>query len=134
MFCKSYQKVREANLCSLSYRRSPSLLNLSKLDKTCSWKTTQSRWGSLRKSSNSGNGQYIVTKVITKVNNVVTFDSDPTTTQVVHRNQVVEHFSCDNELSNLPSNYEKPFNDDKTENFFNKKSKNRLFQFNQQNA
>ena len=52
-------------------------------------------------------------------------------TQVVHRNHLVEYFPCDNELPNLLSNYEKPFNDDKTEDFYNEYAKCRLSQLNQ---
>ena len=72
-----------------------------------------------------------MTKLITKVNYEVALDADPTKTQVVHRNYLVEYFPRDNELLNLLSNYEKPFNDDKTEPFFNEYAKNRLFQLNQ---
>ena len=70
-------------------------------------------------------------KVITKVNYEIALDADPTRTQVVHRNHLVEYFARDNEVPNLLSNYEKPFNDDKTENFYDDYAKCRLSQLNQ---
>ena len=76
-------------------------------------------------------GPYIVTKVITKVNCQIALDADPTRTEVVHRNHVFEYFPRDNELPNLLSSYEKPFNDDKTEHFYNENAKYRLSQLNQ---
>ena len=72
-----------------------------------------------------------MTKVITKVNYEIALDADPTRTQVVHRNHIVEYFPRDNEGPNLLSNYETPFNDDKTEHFYNEYSKCRLSQLNQ---
>ena len=62
-------------------------------------------------------GSYIVRKVITKSNYEIALDADPMSTQVVHRNHLVESLPRDNELPNLSSSYEKPFNDDKTELF-----------------
>ena len=70
-------------------------------------------------------------KVITKVNYEIALDADPTRTQVVHRNHLVEYFPRDNEIPNLVSNYEKPFNDDKTEHFYNEYAKCRLSHLNQ---
>ena len=72
-----------------------------------------------------------MTKVITKVNYEIALDADPTRTQVVHRNHLVEYFPRDNEIPNLVSNYEKPFNDDKTEHFYNEYAKCRLSHLNQ---
>ena len=72
-----------------------------------------------------------MTKVITKFNYEIALDADQTRTQVVHRNHLVENFPPDNELTNLLSNYEKPFNDDKTEHFCNEYAKCRLSQLNQ---
>ena len=72
-----------------------------------------------------------MTKVITKVNCQIALDADPTRTEVVHRNHVFEYFPRDNELPNLLSSYEKPFNDDKTEHFYNENAKYRLSQLNQ---
>ena len=72
-----------------------------------------------------------MTKVITKVNYEIALDADPTRTQVVHRSHLVEYFPRDNELPNLLSNYEKPFNDDKTEHFYNEYAKCRLSKLNQ---
>ena len=72
-----------------------------------------------------------MTKVITTVNYEIALDTDPTRTQVVHRNHLVQYFPPGNELSNLLSNYEKPFNDDKSEHFYNDFAKYRLSQLNQ---
>ena len=72
-----------------------------------------------------------MTKVITKVNYEIALDADPTRTQVVHRNRLVDFFPRDNELPNLLSISEKPFNDDKTEHFCNEDAKCRLSQLNQ---
>ena len=72
-----------------------------------------------------------MTKVITKVNYEIALDADPTRTQVVHRNHLVEFFPRDNEIPNLVSNYEKPFNDDKTELFYNEYANCRLSHLNQ---
>ena len=72
-----------------------------------------------------------MTKVITKVNYEIALDADPTRTHVVHRNHLVEYFPRDNALPSLLSNYEKPFNDDKTEHFYNEYAKCRLSQLNQ---
>ena len=72
-----------------------------------------------------------MTKVITKVNYENALDADSTRTQVVHRNHLVEYFPRDNELPNLLSNHEKPFNNDRTEHFYNEYAKRRLFQLNQ---
>ena len=71
-----------------------------------------------------------MTKVITKVNYEIALDADPTRTQIIHRNHLVEYFPRDNELPNLLFNYEKPFNDDKTEFFYNEHAKSRLSQLN----
>ena len=60
-------------------------------------------------------GPYTKTKVITKMNYEVALDSDPTRIQDVHRNHLVEFFPRDNDLPTLSSNYEKPFNDDRSE-------------------
>ena len=67
-----------------------------------------------------------MTKVITKFNYEIALVADPTRTQVVHRNHLVEYFPRDNELPNSVSNYEKPFNDDKTKHFYNEYAKCQL--------
>ena len=72
-----------------------------------------------------------MTKEFTKVNYEIALDADPTRTQVVHRNHLVEYLPRDNELPSLLSNYEKPFNDDKTEHFYNEYAKCRLSHLNQ---
>ena len=58
-------------------------------------------------------------------------DADPTSTQVVNRNHLVEYFPPDNELPNFLSNYVKPFNDVNTEHFYSEYAKHRLSQLNQ---
>ena len=72
-----------------------------------------------------------MTNVITEVNYEIALDADPTSTQVVHRNNLVENFLRDNELPKLLSIYEKPFNDDKTEHFNKEYAKCWLSQLNQ---
>ena len=72
-----------------------------------------------------------MTKLITKNYYEIALDADPTRNQVVHRNQLVEYFHRDNEIPNLSSYYEKPFNDYKTEQFYHEYAKNRLSQLNQ---
>ena len=88
-------------------------------------------FGKSQKLCELRSGPYKVTKVITKVNYEIALDADPTRTQVVHRNHFVEYFPRDNELANLISNYEKLFNDDTTEHFYNEYAKCRLSQINQ---
>ena len=66
-----------------------------------------------------------------KVNFEIALDSDPTGTQIVHRNDLVECFPRDNQLSHLLSTYRMPFNDNKTENFHKKCARNQLSQLNQ---
>ena len=88
-------------------------------------------FGKSQKLCELRSGPYIVTKVITKVNYEIALDTDPTRTLVVHRNHLVEYFPRDNEIPNLVSNYEKPFNDDKTEHFYYDYAKCRLSHLNQ---
>ena len=73
----------------------------------------------------------IVTKVVMKVNYESALGADPTRTQVVHCNHLVEYFPLHNELPNLLSTYEKPFNDDKTVHFNSKIAKNGISRSNQ---
>ena len=88
-------------------------------------------FGKSQKLCELRSGPYIVTKEFTQFNYEIAFDTDPTRTQLVHRNHLVENFDRENELPKLLSKYEKPFNDDKNENFHNEPSKNRLSQLNQ---
>ena len=76
-------------------------------------------------------GPYIVTKILTEVNYEVALDAHSTRTQVVYRHYLVEDVLGDNEFPNVLSNYEKPFNDDKTQHFQNEFAENRLSQLNQ---
>ena len=72
-----------------------------------------------------------MTKVITKVVYQNALDANPTITEVVQCNHLIEYFPRDNELPNFLSNYNKPFNHDKNEHFYNEDAKNRLSQSNQ---
>ena len=72
-----------------------------------------------------------MTKVITNVNYEIVLNLDPTRTQVVHLHHLYEYFPREKELRNLLSNYERLFNDDKTENFYNEYLKYLLSQLNQ---
>ena len=85
----------------------------------------------LKKMCEFRSGPYIVTKVNTKVKYENALDADPTRTQFVHRNLLVDFFPRDNELPNFLSSYEKPFTDDKTEQLDNEYAANQLSQLNQ---
>ena len=61
----------------------------------------------------------------------IDLDLDPMKTQVAHPNHLVEYYPRDNELSNLLSNYEKPFNDNETDYIYNENTLNWFFQLNQ---
>ena len=128
---KVYRKVREANLRSLSYRNKYKLAKPLRVGKKVLLENHNDSFGKSQKLCELRSGPYKVNKVITNVNYEIALDADPTRTQVVHRNHLVESFPRDNESPNLISNYEKPFNDDKTEHFFNEFSKCRLSQLNQ---
>ena len=125
---KVYRKVREANHRSSSYRNKYKLAKPQRVGQKGLLKIHNVPFAKSQKLCELRSGQYIVTKVITKVNYEIALNSDPTRTQVVHRNHLVEYFAQDKELPNLLSNYEKPFNDDKTEHFYNEYAKRRLSQ------
>ena len=106
---------------------STNLLNTYKLDKKSFLENHNAPFGKKNKNCATFEvGPYIVTKVITNVNHETAVDADPTRTQVVDCNHLVEYLLRDNELSNLLSKYEKAFNDDKTEYFCKEFAKNRL--------
>ena len=63
-------------------------------------------FGESQKMCELRSGPYILTEVITKVNYEIALDADPTRTQVVHRNHLLEGFRRDNELPNVLSIYE----------------------------
>ena len=128
---KVYRKVREANHRSLSYRNKYKLAKPLRVGQKVSLENHDNPFGKSQKLCEFRSGPYIVTKVITKVNYDIALDADPTRTQVVHRNHLVEYFPRENELPKLLSNYEKPFNDDKTEHFYNEYPRCRLSQLNQ---
>ena len=128
---KVYPKVREANNRSLSYRNKYKLAKPLRVGQKVLLENHNIPFWKSQKLSELWTGPYIVTKVITKVNYEIAFDADPTRTQAVHRNHLVEFFPCDNEPPNFLSNYGKPFNDDKTEHVCNEYAECRLSQMNQ---
>ena len=94
--CKVYRKIGEANHRSLAHRNEWKLAKLLENLKLCELQS----------------GPYIVTKLFTRVIYEFALDADPTRTQVVHRNHLVEFFPRDNGLPNFSSNYEKLVHDD----------------------
>ena len=131
IYCKVYRKVREANHRSISYRNKYKLAKPLRVGQKVLLENHDIPFGKFQKLFELRSGPYVVTKVITKVNYEIALDADPTRTQVIHRNHLVGPLPRDNELPNLLSNYEKPFNDDKTEHFYNEYAKCRLSQLNQ---
>ena len=127
IYRKVYRKLREAN------HRSPSYKNKYKLAKPLrvGQKVLLENHNIPQKLCELRSGPFIVTIVITKDNYEIALDADPTRTQVVHRNHLVEYFPRDNELPYLLFKYEKPVNDDKTEHFYSEFAKCRLSQLNQ---
>ena len=131
IYRKVYRKVREAIHRSLFYRNKYKLAKPLRVGQKVLLENHNAPFGKSQKLCEVRSGPYIVTKVLTKIKYEIALDADPTRTQVVHRNHLVEFFSPDNELPNLLSIYEKPFNDDKTEHFNNEYAKCRLSQLNQ---
>ena len=128
-----YRKIREAYHRSLSYRNKYKLAKQLRVGQKVILENQNVPFGKSQKMCELRSGPYIVTKGITKVNYEIALDADPTRTRVVHRNHLLEYFPRDNELPNLLSNYEKPFNDDKTEHLYNEYAKCRFSQLNQPN-
>ena len=120
---KVYRKVREANHRSLAYRNKYKLAKPLQIGQKVLLGNHHVPFGKSQKLCELRSGPYIVNKVITKVNYEIALNADPTRTQVVHRNHLVEYFPRDNELPKLISNYEKPLSDDKTEDFYNEYAK-----------
>ena len=131
IFPKIYRKIREAYHRSLSYRNKYKLAKPLRVGQKVLLENHNVPFGRSQKLCELRSGPYIVTEVITEGYYETALDGDPTRTQVVHRNHLVEYFPRDSELPNLLPNYEKPFNDDKTEQFYNECAKCRLFQLNQ---
>ena len=131
IYRKKYRKDREANHRSLSYRNKYKLAKPLRVGQKVLLENHNVPFGKSQKMCELRSEPYIVSKEITKVNYEIALDADPTRTQAVHRNHLIEHFLRDNELSKLLSNYEKPFNNDKTEHFYNEYAKCRLSQLNQ---
>ena len=131
IYRKVYRKVREANHRSLSYRNKYKLAKPLQVGQKVLLENHNVPFGKSQKLCELRSGPYIVTEVITKVNYEIALDADPTRTQVIHRNHLVEYFPQDNEIPNLVSNYEKPLNDDRTEHFYNEYAKCLLSHLNQ---
>ena len=131
IYRKVYRKVREANHRSLSYRNKYKLAKRLRVGQKVLSENHNSPFGKSQKICELRRGPYIVTKINTKVNYEIAFIADPTRNQLVQRNHLVEYFPRNNELPNLISNYQKPFNDDKTEHFYNEYAKSRPSQLNQ---
>ena len=108
IYRKVYRKVREANHRSLSYRNKHKLAKPLRIGQKVLLENQKIPFGKSQKLCELRSGPYLVTKVITKVNYEIALDADPTRTQVVLFNHLVEYFPRDNELPNLLSNYEKP--------------------------
>ena len=128
---KVYRKVREANHRSVTYRNKYKLAKRLRVGQKVLLENHNVPFGNSQKLCELRSGPYIVTKVIRKVNYEIALDADATRTQVVDRNHPIESFPRDNELPISLSDYEKPFNDDKTEHFYNEYAKCRLSQLNQ---
>ena len=98
IYRKVYRKVREANHSSLTYRNKYKFAKPLRLGQKVLLENHQFPFGKSQKLSELRSGPYIVTEVFTKVNYKIALDADPTRTQVVHRNHLVEYFPRDNEL------------------------------------
>ena len=131
IYRKVYRKVRDTNHRSLSYRNKYRLAKPLRVRQKVLLENHDVPFGKSQKLCELRSGPYIVTEVITKFIYDSAVDADPTRTQVVYRNHLVEYFPRDKELPNLLSLYEKPFNDDKTEHFFDEYAKYRLSQLSQ---
>ena len=128
---KVYRKVREANNCSLSYRNMYKPAKPRRVGHIILLENHNVPFGKSQRLCEHRSGPQIVTEKTTKFDNEIDLDADPTRTRVLNRNPLVEYFSRDNELPNLLSIYKKPFNDDKTERFYNENAKNLPSQLNQ---
>ena len=117
IYRKVYREVREANHRSLSHRNKYKLGKPLRVGQKVLLKNHNAPIGKSQKLCELRSGPYIVTKVITKFKYATALNADPTRTQVVHRNHLVEFFPRNNELPYVLSYYEKPFNDDRTEHF-----------------
>ena len=128
---KLSRKVRQAYHPSLSYRSRYKLAQPLRVGQKVLLETHNSPFRKSQKVCELWSGPYILIKVSTKANYQIGLDADPMRTQVILRNHLAEYFTRDIELPNLLSNYEKPFNDDESEHFYNEYVKYRLFQLNQ---
>ena len=127
---KVYRKVQEANHRSISYRIKYRIARPLQIGQKVLLENCEVPFGKSLKICELRSGRYILTKVLTKANDEIDIDSDPTKTQVVQRNDRVQFFPRGNELVKLQSNCGKPFNDIKAEHFNNEYEQNWLFQLN----
>ena len=127
---KVYGKVREANNRSLSYPNKYKLAKAPPIGQKVLLENHTFPFGKLQNLCDLRIGPHIATNVNMKVIHDIALDSDPTRSQVVHRNYLIACFPGDNELPNILSGYEKPFNDDKIELIDNEFATNRLSQLN----
>ena len=126
IYHKVCRNVREANHRALSYRNEYRYAKPLRVGQKVLLENHNVPFGKSQKLCELQSGPYILTKVITKVSYEIALEAYPTRTEVVHRNHLVEYFPRDNEFPKLLFNYEKPFNDDRTEDFFNQYAKSRL--------
>ena len=97
IYRKVYRKVREANHRSLSYGNKYKLAKPRRVGQKVLLEKHIVPFGKSQKLCKLRSGPYIVTRLITKVNYEIALDADPTRTQAVHRNHLVEFFPRDNE-------------------------------------
>ena len=124
IYRKVFRKVGAGNYRYLSYRNRFQLAKPQRVGQKLLIENQYVPLGKSQKLCELQSGPYLVTQVIMEVRYKIAIGADPTRTQVVHRNHLVEHFPPDNELPNLLSNYEKLFNDDETVHFYNEYAKN----------
>ena len=101
LYRKVYRKVREANHRPLTYRNKYKLAKPLRVGQKVLLENHNGPFGNSKKLCEIRSVPYLVTKVNTEANYDIALDADPTRTQVVHRNHLVEYFPRDNELSNL---------------------------------
>ena len=128
---KIYPKIREPNHRVLSYSSKNKHAKPLRVGQKVFMKNQNVPFGKHQKLCELRREPYIETEVNTKVKYEIALDADPTLTQFIHRNHSVHYFPHDKEVPNLLSNYEQPFNDDRTEHFYNKYAKYRFSQMKQ---
>ena len=98
IYRKVYRKVRQANRRSVAYRNKYKLAEPLQIGQQLLLENHHVPFGKSQKVCELPSWPYIVNKINTEVkcDYEVAIDADPTTTQVVHRNHLVEHFPRDN--------------------------------------